>query len=134
MNISPSPQLPTSETVELSSNFNIPIVLVVSGSVLFFIQGIVATVMVLFGIFLLVQTILIKLKFTTDSLEVYRGKKMIRSFPYKDWENWQIYWQPIPILFYFKEVHSIHFLPIIFDAKILHFCLNKYVPKSNNNP
>jgi hypothetical protein len=34
----------------------------------------------------------------------------------------------VPILFYFKEINSIHFLPIIFDSATLRLCLEKYYP------
>jgi len=48
----------------------------------------------------------------------YYCEKLIRRFP-QEWQNWQIFWPGVPILFYFKEVKSIHFLPILFDPKTL---------------
>jgi len=130
MNISPT-QPKISETIELSPSFSIPVVLVISAIPLIFIQPIVSGAIALFGIFLMIQAVLIKLKFTKNTLEVYRGENLIRSFPYAQWQNWEIYWRPVPILFYFKEVNSIHFLPIIFDAKTLKICLENYFPKNN---
>jgi hypothetical protein len=88
----------------------------------------------IFGGFLWVQTLLIKLRFTETSLEVYRSKTLIRSFPYTDWQNWRIFWEPVPILFYFKEVKSIHFLPIIFDPSSLKACLEHHCPLQNLRP
>jgi len=120
MNISPT-QPKISETIELSPSFNIPVVLLISAIPCFFVQPIVSGI----------QAVLIKLKFTDKTLEVYRGEKLIRSFPYSQWQNWEIYWQPLPVLFYFKEVNSIHFLPIIFDAKTLKICLENYFPKNS---
>jgi Protein of unknown function (DUF3119) len=123
----PAPnQLP--EIIELKPNYTIPAVLVVIGIAIATIQLWVGIGMGIFGLFLTVQTAIIKLKFTTTDLEVYRGSKLIRSFPYQEWETWQIFWQPVPILFYFKEVNSIHFLPIIFDPQVLRTCLEYYYP------
>lgn len=130
MNISPT-QPKISETIELSPSFNIPVVLLISAIPCFFVQPIVSGTVALFGLFLMIQAVLIKLKFTDKTLEVYRGEKLIRSFPYSQWQNWEIYWQPLPVLFYFKEVNSIHFLPIIFDAKTLKICLENYFPKNS---
>jgi hypothetical protein len=105
--------------LELPPSYGIPLVAIAVGIPLTLIFAWVGVPIVLFGIFLLIQTALIRLKFTATSLEVYRSGKLIRNFPYHEWEDWQIFWQPIPILFYFKEVNSIHFLPIIFDPKLL---------------
>jgi hypothetical protein len=83
----------------------------------------------LFGVFLLVQTATLRLQFTSTALDIYRSGKLIRHFPYAEWENWRIFWSPAPILFYFKEINSIHFLPIIFDPQTLESCLEKYCPR-----
>lgn len=82
---------------------------------------------VLFAIFLVIQTALIRLTFTDTSLEVYRSGIQIRSFPYRDWLHWQIYFPSLPILFYFWEVNSIHFLPILFDPMQLKSCLESHI-------
>jgi len=84
----------------------------------------------LFGIFLLIQTSIIRLRFTPTALEVYRGGARIRVFPYQDWEDWLIFWPAVPVIFYFKEVKSIHLLPIIFDVVTLQECLETHVPLS----
>jgi len=82
-----------------------------------------------FGVFLLVQAVTLRLRFTETALDVYRGETLIRHFPYQDWQNWRIFWQPLPILFYFKEVKSIHFLPILFDPNTLQNCLEARCPR-----
>jgi hypothetical protein len=87
----------------------------------------------LFALFLLVQTALIRLQFTPTSLIVYRGDREIRSFPYTEWETWAIFWPPLPILFYFREVNSIHFLPIIFDPQQLRQALEKHLSHLPSN-
>ncbi|BAQ63997.1 DUF3119 family protein [Geminocystis sp. NIES-3709] len=116
----------SSESVILAPNYRIPFVIIIGGIALSLLQIILGVVVTLFGIFLFIQANIIKLKFTSIALEVYRGEKNIRTFPYKEWENWAIFWQPVPILLYFKEVNSIHFIPIIFDPVALKECLEKY--------
>jgi hypothetical protein len=108
----------------------LPIAIVVIAVVIAIVQPWIGFGVGIFGIFLSIQAVLIKLKFTGIALEVYRSNNLIRSFPYSEWENWEIFWQPVPILFYFKEVNSIHFLPIIFDAKMLQTCLERYFPRT----
>lgn len=116
----------TPDSVTLTPNYNIPIVIIISGIALTLWSSILGLVVTVFGVFLLIQANLIKLTFTSTALDVYRGEKNIRTFPYSEWENWAIFWQPVPILLYFKEVKSIHFLPIIFDPNTLKECLEKY--------
>jgi hypothetical protein len=35
-------------------------------------------------------------------------------------------------LFYFREVNSIHFLPMLFDPNLLTQCLNTYCPRQKD--
>lgn len=115
--------------VKLAPNFKIPLVLLISAAGLAWVSSWLAAVVALLGLFLTVQTFLIRLEFTEQALNVLRSGKIIRSFPYSEWLNWEIFWSPIPILFYFKEVKSIHFLPIIFDPQTLVACLNQHYPR-----
>jgi Protein of unknown function (DUF3119) len=124
-----STELPTE--VELQPNYTIPLVIIAAAIPVIAIQLWVGLTIGLFGLFLTIQTAIIRLKFTTTALDVYRGSKLLRTFPYSEWETWQIFWQPVPILFYFKEVNSIHFLPIIFDSQMLRTCLEHYRPQSD---
>jgi hypothetical protein len=117
------------EVVELSPNFKIPVLLILGAGALSLVSLWLAVAIAIFGLFLTIQTVLIRLQFTDQALNVLRSGKVIRSFPYSEWSNWEIFWSPIPILFYFKEVKSIHFLPIIFDAKTLADCLHKHYPR-----
>jgi hypothetical protein len=84
----------------------------------------------LFGLFLMFQSATIRLKFTPTALDIYRSGNLVRRFPYSEWHSWTIFWPPFPVLFYFKEVKSIHFLPILFDGKTLTSCLEKYCPNN----
>ncbi|MEW6494277.1 MAG: DUF3119 family protein [Cyanobacteriota bacterium] len=121
---------PTStQTVELSPSYAIPLTLTFAAVPVLFIQIWVSLAIALLGLFLLFQTVTIRLQFTANALDIYRSQALIRSFPYQDWQNWRIFWPSVPILFYFKEVNSIHFLPILFDPKMLKTCLEQRCPQ-----
>jgi Protein of unknown function (DUF3119) len=127
MNTIPNSPLLT-ETVELAPSFAIPIALGLAAVPLFLLNPWVSGAIALFALFLLIQTATLRLRFTATALDIYRGESLLRNFPYADWQNWQIFWFNVPILFYFKEVKSIHFLPILFDAKMLRACLEQRCP------
>lgn len=86
-----------------------------------------ALVVGLFGLFLLLQSQLLRLQFSAEALLVWRGASLLRSFPYSDWLGWKLFWQPLPVLFYFREQRSIHLLPVLFDATTLREQLNLHV-------
>jgi hypothetical protein len=121
--------LAASETITLKPSYNIPIVLIAAAIVITLVKWWLGLPIGVFGLFLLLQSVLLKLQFTATALEVYRGEKLIRSFPYAEWLHWEIFWAPVPILFYFREVNSIHFLPIIFDPPMLRQCLVQRCPR-----
>lgn len=73
----------------------------------------------LFGLFLLLQTALLRLQFTGEALVVWRQSSLLRSFPYDAWLGWTLFWTPLPVLFYFREQKRIHFLPVLFDPSEL---------------
>ena len=115
--------------VKLQPSYKIPIWLIIAAIPLSLVNIIVAGVIAIFGLFLVFQAVVIRLQFTETALNVYRLDNLIRQFPYSEWTNWRIFWQPVPILFYFREIKSIHFLPIIFDPKTLVDYLEKYCPQ-----
>lgn len=119
----------STSTVELKPSYNIPIVLVVAAIPLLLVQLWVGLVFTLFGLFLMFQALTLRLQFTATDLDIYRGEKLIRRFPYQEWQNWRIFWNRVPILFYFKEIKSIHFLPILFDPNTLKTCLEQRCPR-----
>jgi hypothetical protein len=119
----------SSQTVELSPSYTLPLALVFAALPMLLLQVWVSLVLALFGFFLLFQTVTIRLQFTETALDVYRSETLIRRFPYQEWQNWRIFWPSVPILFYFKEVKSIHFLPILFDPKMLKICLEQRCPR-----
>ncbi|MBA3922714.1 MAG: DUF3119 family protein [Nostocaceae cyanobacterium] len=118
-----------SASIELKPSYNIPLVLVTAAIPLLVVHAWVAGgIFALLGLFLLFQAVTLRLHFTATDLDIFRGETLLRRFPYQEWQNWRIFWQPVPILFYFKEVNSIHFLPILFDPKTLQSCLEQRCP------
>ncbi|MCP9817210.1 DUF3119 family protein [Synechococcus sp. GreenBA-s] len=73
----------------------------------------------LFGLFLLLQSQLLRLQFSEEALMVWRQQSLLRRFPYAEWLGWKLFWGPLPVLFYFREQRSIHLLPVLFDATTL---------------
>lgn len=116
----------SSQTVELTPSYIIPSVIIIGALPLFLLQKWLALAIAIFGLFLMIQTATIRLQFTPTDLDVYRSGKLIRRFPYSEWLNWEIFWPSVPILFYFKEVNSIHFLPMLFNAEMLKTCLQQH--------
>ena len=130
-----TPTTPTAtETVELAPSYNLPLVLLLIGLPLMLVNPWVAGVIALFGGFLLVQAATLRLRFTDTALDVNRGTTQIRHFPYADWSNWEIFWAPVPVLFYFREVNSIHFVPVLFDPAMLRICLEQRCKKASQQP
>ena len=118
----------SASTVQLAPSYKIPLVLVIAAIPVLLVQVWVGGAIALFGLFLMFQAVTLRLQFTESALDIYRGETLIRRFPYQEWQNWRIFWPTVPILFYFKEVNSIHFLPIIFDPTTLKTCLEQRCP------
>ena len=87
-----------------------------------------ALAMGLMGLFLLLQTALLRLRFAADALLVSRGETVIRRFPYDAWIGWRVWWPAFPVLFYFREEKSVHLLPMLFDATALREELERRLP------
>ena len=129
MTTTETPNSDRDRIIELAPSFKIPLFLVILAIPLGWLNLLTGIICGVLGLFLMFQTTRIRLQFTSVALDIYSSSKMIRSFPYSEWTNWRIFWQPVPILFYFREVKSIHFLPILFDPQTLQDCLTKYCPK-----
>ena len=127
---------PTAQSTSLQPSYNIAIVLSIGGIVGALlalvtwgpVPACLAGSVLIFGLFLLYQTTTLRLIFTATDLDIYRGDTRIRRFPYAEWEVWDIFWSPVPTLFYFREINSIHFLPILFDPQELRSQLEQHVP------
>lgn len=111
------------ETIELPPSFVLPTGLAAIALPLLGVSLWLGLAVALFAAFLLVQAATLRLVFTASDLDIYRGDRRIRRFPYRDWQNWDIFWYYLPTLFYFKETRSLHFLPILFDPTLLRACL-----------
>lgn len=88
----------------------------------------VGLAMLAFASFLLVQTAVLRLCFSDQALLVLRSGKEIRRFPYDEWLAWRLFFPGLPMLFYFREQHSPHLLPVLFDATELRAQLEQRVP------
>ena len=116
-----------SQGVILAPRVWLPIAVVALGIASLLLNAWVALVISLFGLFLLIQSQLLRLQFSGDALLVWRGETVLRRFPYSEWISWSLFWGPLPVLFYFREQRSIHFLPVLFDATSLREQLNRHV-------
>ncbi len=120
----------STQAIVLSPSYKLPIALLVLTVPLLLVQVWAGAVVAVLGLFLLVQAATLRLQFTETDMELARGSTLVRQFPYQDWQNWRIFWSLVPVLFYFKEVNSIHFLPILFDPKALQDCLEARCPRT----
>jgi hypothetical protein len=124
-----TPSISTDETVVLNPSYRLPLGLAIASIPLAFLSIWAAIPLFLFALFLGIQAATLRLHFTNAALEIYRGQTQIRTFAYADWYHWEIYWPALPVLFYFREVKSIHFLPVLFDPATLAQCLGDRCPR-----
>jgi Protein of unknown function (DUF3119) len=125
--LSPSEGPDPSQGVILAPRAWVPLAVVALGLASLALNPWAALVISLFGLFLLLQSQLLRLQFSADALLVWRGSSLLRRFPYADWLGWKLFWGPIPALFYFREQRSIHLLPVLFDATTLRQQLDLHV-------
>ncbi|QFZ92941.2 DUF3119 family protein [Synechococcus elongatus] len=114
--------------VSLAPSYRLPGALLVAALPLLLVNLWLSAGIAAFGFFLCYQAATLRLFFTATDLDIYRGDRLIRRFPYSMWLNWRIYWSPLPVLFYFRETESIHFLPILFDSRGLRAALEQFCP------
>ncbi len=117
----------SSPSTTLKPDYRLPLSLIILSLPCGFLSFWVAGGVALFGLFLAIQAATLRLVFTETALDIYRGEQQIRHFPYEEWLHWQIYLPALPVLFYFRETRSIHFLPIIFAPDQLQQSLRAYV-------
>ena len=116
----------SSITTTLHPDYRLSLSTLFVGLCLASVQAWVGVFIALLGLFLVVQTTVIRLAFTETELQVCRGKTILRQFPYAEWQTWTVFWGAVPILFYFREVKSIHFLPMLFSPTELRCQLNQH--------
>ena len=105
----------------------LPLAVVALGIACLLLNVWAALVVSLLGVFLLLQSQLLRLQFSDEALLVWSGNTVLRRFPYSEWLGWTLFWGPVPVLFYFREQRSIHLLPVLFDATALREQLNSHV-------
>ncbi len=130
--MTPASPATATETTVLAPSYRFPIGLAIAALPIAGANVWVGLSLLAFGLFLGIQAATLRLHFTATALDIFRGATQIRSFPYCDWYHWEIYWSPVPILFYFREVNSIHFLPILFAPETLNQCLVQHCPTALN--
>ena len=109
------------ESVILSPSYRLPIFIIFVG-LLFLLTPLhpwPTIVISSFGLFLLLQSFTLKLKFTKDDLIVMQLGNELRRFPFKNWIAWKIILPKLPGFLYFREEASPHLLPILFDVSSL---------------
>ena len=112
---------PTKDSVILSPSHRLPIFIIFLGLLLLItpIHPWPTIVISSFGLFLLLQSFTLKLKFTEDDLIVIQLGKELRRFPFENWIAWRIILPQLPGFLYFREKASPHLLPILFEVESL---------------
>ena len=123
----PSPLPDPAQGVILTPSPWVPLGVVTLGLACLALNRWGALALSLFGLFLLLQSQLLRLQFSAEALLVWRGESLLRRFPYSEWLGWRLFWGPVPVLFYFREQRSIHLLPVLFDATSLREQLDRHV-------
>lgn len=130
MSATPTPNRPAAEAsnaadVTLAPRYGVPLGVLGLGLAVLPLELLwapalwISLVVSLFGLFLTLQSALLRLTFSGDALLVARQDTLLRRFPYSDWLGWTVFWPGLPVLFYFRERKSIHLLPVLFDATAL---------------
>ena len=111
----------TPASVTLSADARLPLLVVALGVALLPLplSPWPTVVVVLFGVFLLIQTASLRLEFEERALIVWQNSRELKRFAYDQWLTWRLFAPWLPGLFYFRETQSIHFLPILFSPKQL---------------
>ena len=109
------------EPITISPAFQLPIILIILSFMLLFLHiGYWPTIVSgSFSFFLLLQTFTLRIKITNEAFVVLQLGKEIRTFPFKNWISWKLFFPIIPVIFYFREKSSPHLLPILFNPNQL---------------
>ena len=130
----PTPAETAAPSLSLSPHYGVAVAVVILGLGCLALQPLwggaplLALAVSGFGLFLLLQTALLRLEFSADALLVHRQAQLLRRFPYSEWKSWRLFWPGLPALFYFREKRSIHLLPVLFDPATLQSQLRQRLP------
>ena len=113
--------LDNSESVFLSPTHRLPLIIIFIGLVLLPIpiNSWLSIVITTFGLFLLLQSFILRLEFASDALVVWQLGRELRRFPFENWLAWRLFFPGLPGILYFREKASPHLLPILFDPTSL---------------
>ncbi len=111
----------TSDEVILKPMYRLPILIILAGLIILLTPAAkwFSLTISIFGLFLLIQSFTLKLKFTSKDLVVLQLNKEIRRFPFSQWLAWRVFFPNLPGILYFRETASPHLLPILFDEAML---------------
>lgn len=123
---------PNSGSVVVPPSYNLPAFFMFAGGFLTYrgdILIIPGIPFVLLGLFLSIQSTRVRILFGPSKLSIAKrtpkGLEIIRGWQYKYITNWEVWWEKVPALTYFKETESydgrgsIHFFPIICRGDVL---------------
>ena len=121
MSLKPSDQASDKEGVILPPLHKLPLLIIGIGLIFLAlpIKPLPTLIISGFGLFLLLQSFTLRLKFTSKELVVLQFGRELRCFPFKNWIAWRIFLPKLPGLLYFREEASPHLLPILFDPEML---------------
>ena len=91
----------TPASVTLSADARLPLLVVALGVALLPLplSPWPTVVVVLFGVFLLIQTASLRLEFEEQALIVWQNGRELRRFPYDQWLTWRLFAPWLPGLF-----------------------------------
>ncbi len=115
------PQSNPSNSVTLKPSYRLPLIIILFGLGLFILQiSIWSAILVsIFGLFLLIQSFILRLEFTPKDMIVWQLGNELRRFPFENWLAWRLLLPKLPGVLYFREEASPHLLPILFDPVTL---------------
>jgi hypothetical protein len=99
-------------STDLAPSYRIPLVLIGFAIPLGLVQIWLGAVVGLFGLFLSLQALTLTLRFTESALDIYRGEKLIRRFPYAEWEYWEFSGHRYRFCFTFGKSTASTFCPL----------------------
>ena len=140
MTISSQPELDPSKSVVLKPAHRLPLLITGLGLIWLTFAGALwpPIALISFGLFLLIQSFILRLEFTPNDLVVWQLGRELRRFPFKSWLAWRLFLPQLPGILYFREEASPHLLPILFDPAALESQLKLRVgslesPKKESN-
>ncbi len=129
-----------SESISLTPSHQLPLLIIFLGISSFpFISSLWPSIVIsFFGVFLLIQSFILRLEFTPNDLIVWQLDRELRRFPFKSWLAWRLFLPKLPGILYFREEASPHLLPILFDPEELENQLklrvgNLEMPRNSQN-